>query len=93
MTDLTQVGVAGILVLLILDRVFTFLRTYRQRAGNGQAGDQTIEFWRTQHRDMLMLVLESSILPILAKQTDILNELKRLSIDMRETQLRDSRKA
>ena len=72
---LTQVGVGGILALLVLDRVFAFLKQ-RNRNGVTQAGDQPIEFWRDLNKKIMLESLESVVVPILRQQTEILARLE-----------------
>jgi len=50
MADLTQIGIGGALALLILERVFSFLRAFNSQghqdsSTNGKSGNQPISFW------------------------------------------------
>lgn len=72
-TLLTQVGVGGIFTVLVLREVFTFLKT---RKANGASGDQSVEFWQQQQQLIIAENLKMSVIPILDKQTAILDEIR-----------------
>lgn len=72
---LTQLGVGGILVLLVLDRVFSFLK---DKAGDDKdtAGGQTCDFWQQANKRTTSETLDASVIPILRAQTVILERLE-----------------
>lgn len=74
--SLTSLGVGGILAILILDRVFAFLRI---RGAEGQgltAGDQSPDYWQQANKRIMLEIIEGSVLPLLKAQTDILSRLE-----------------
>src|SRR3990167_1495078 len=87
---LQQVGVAGILVILVLDRVFAFLA--KQRLGREgdrvDAGAQTTDYWRKANREAAADAIESSTGPILRSLADILSRLEARSGQMYDMNLR-----
>ena len=88
MGDLTQLSVGGIVALLIVREVLSFLRQRNKRENGSGAGEQTIEFWRAQNREMFSGVLAASVIPILEAQTVILGELKINDARSSENQMR-----
>lgn len=86
---ITQVGVGGILALLILDRVFAFLRHRRNgTVVTSSAGEQSTEYWRQTNKDLMLIVVETTIAPILKAQTVILDRLETRSGTSYESQLK-----
>lgn len=80
--------VQGILAVLILREVFSFLKDRRQERADKMAGDHTAEFWIASNKDIVMQALQVSVLPILAQQTRILDDLKELASSHTERLLR-----
>ena len=86
---LQQVGVAGILIILVLDRVFAFLAKQRSREGDRvDAGAQTTDYWRKANREVAVDAIESSTGPILRSLADILSRLEARSGQMYDMALR-----
>ena len=75
---LLNLGVGGVLVLLILDRVFAFLKQ-RKNGPNHRAGGQTTEFWRATNKGLIDEGITTLVLPVLKQQTEILKEFQALS--------------
>ena len=73
MEPLMQVGVGGIFAILLLREVFGFLK---HRKNNGAAGERSVEFWQQQQQVIIAENLKLSVIPILDKQTAILDELR-----------------
>jgi hypothetical protein len=68
-----QIGAGGLLALLVLREVFTFLSA---RGRNGTAGDRPVEFWRGELRQGVSECLEASLRPVLEQQTVLLREIR-----------------
>jgi hypothetical protein len=73
--ELTQVGVAGILIMLVVKELFAFLKT---RNGNGnahkapEAGSQSVEFWKAEFK----AIAESAMATQLAQIGDAARDLQ-----------------
>ena len=74
--NLTQIGVGGILALLIIREVLRFLAGRKPKPDNGSAGTKSVEFWQAQQRTAVREVLGDLIAPFLATQTDILRRIQ-----------------
>lgn len=72
---MNQIGVPGIVAILLLREVFGFLKS-RQNGKNGPAGEKSIEYWQQQFQGIMSEALKASVIPILASQTAILSELR-----------------
>lgn len=81
---LMQLGVGGIVALLVIREVLGFLN---KRKENGQkkervAGEMSPEFWQADYRKAVTEVVASIVVPILASQTSILSEMQRSNQDV-----------
>ena len=76
--NLLQVGVAGILVLMILDRVFAFVAKQRmsREGAYGDAGAQSTDYWRKANKEVAQEAIEASTAPILRQLAEILGRLE-----------------
>ncbi len=73
----TQVSVGGILAILVLREVFGFLRTRNgARSANSSSGNRPVEYWQVDMRKALAEAFQTSILPALSNQTDLLREIR-----------------
>lgn len=87
---LTQVGVGGLLALLVLREVFQFLKTRRHAShDNGAAiktaGDFPPEYWQNEQRKAIADVVITVVVPLLTGQATILNELRLSNQDVART--------
>jgi len=86
---LQQVGVAGILVILVLDRVFAFIKTQRiGREPATDAGSQSTDYWRKATRESAQDAIDASTTPILRQLADILGRLESRSAGMYDMSVR-----
>ena len=69
---LTQLGIGGILALLVLDRVFAFLKG----RGSEGAGALSPDYWQQTNKRLMGETIETLVLPILKTQTEILARLE-----------------
>ena len=74
--NLTQIGVGGIFALLVIREVLAFLNVRKQANGRMTAGEHTAEFWQADQRKAVAETISITVLPILANQTAILNEMR-----------------
>ena len=86
---LLQLGVGGIFTVLVLRTVFEFLLKGKRSNGN-TAGDRSVEFWQTQSSDNLKNQIATNILPLLERQTNILEELKIGNSRVNESMIRSA---
>ena len=70
----TQVGIGGLLAILIIREVFAFLKN---RKSNGASGEQSKEFWQSEIRKITTEVIVTVVVPILSSQVLILVEMKK----------------
>ena len=82
--NLTQIGVGGILALLIIREVLKFLTDRKTKPDNGSAGTKSVEFWQHQQRLAVRDVLTDLISPFLSAQTEILRRINESSDKTRE---------
>lgn len=93
---LTQVGIGGVLVLLILDRVFAFLKnkssgdTSPPKPDSNLAGNQSNEYWQKTTKSITAETIEAMVLPIQRAQTEILARLEVKSGQVYEMGLKQS---
>jgi hypothetical protein len=71
-----DVGIGGLLALLVLREVFNFLKA--KKNGKPTAGDQSIEFWREQMRDLILQILSQTITRTLDQQIMVASEIRDL---------------
>ena len=83
----TQIGVAGILVMMILDRVFAFVSKARRNGAGAAAGEQSTDYWRAANKQVVEDALQAAVLPILRVQTDILARMETRGGQSHEAQL------
>lgn len=76
MTDplVTQVGVAAIVAVMILDRVFAFLKT--RKNGGSTAGEQSTDYWRESHARTMTTAMDQMVVPLLRQQLELLKEMQ-----------------
>lgn len=77
MPEWKDVGIGGLLALLVLREVFNFLKTKR----NGKpvsAGEQSVEFWREQFRDILLPILSQTLSRTLDQQSMMIDDIRDL---------------
>jgi hypothetical protein len=77
MPEWKEVGIGGLLALLVLREVFGFLKT--KRNGRSTAGEQSVEYWREQIRELVVQILSQTIARALDQQLAI-------AIDTRDLQ-------
>ena len=74
---LWQLGLGGIVAILLIREVLTYLKTLKStRNGQKAAGDLTPEYWQTEQRKAITEVVVTVVVPILTSQATILAELK-----------------
>jgi hypothetical protein len=71
-----DVGIGGLLALLVLREVFSFLKS--RKNGKPTAGEQSIEFWREQIRDLIIQILAQTITRALDQQIMVTAEIRDL---------------
>lgn len=71
-----QIGVGGVLALLIIREVLRFLKQRQPASGAVSAGAQSPEYWQAEQRKAITDVVVSIVVPILSNQNAILNELR-----------------
>jgi hypothetical protein len=71
-----DVGIGGLLALLVLREVFNFLKS--KKNGKPTAGEQSIEFWREQMRDLILQILAQTITRTLDQQIMVSSEIRDL---------------
>jgi len=88
--DWTQIGVGGLLAVFILREVFKFILEFvSKKKANGQrqelnAGERPVEFWQAEHRKAIGEIVVALIVPILANQTRILDEMRRENAELNQ---------
>ena len=73
--DLMQIGVGGMFALMVLDRVFTFLKTRSNGRMERSAGERSVEFWQQQQTAIITTVMRDSVTPILAAQQALMAKI------------------
>lgn len=76
MPEWQNVGIGGLLALLILREVFGFLKS--KRNSKPTAGEQSVEFWREQFRDLMLQVVEQTIRRAMDQQIVLTAEIRDL---------------
>ncbi|MGA7220512.1 MAG: hypothetical protein WBX38_19510 [Candidatus Sulfotelmatobacter sp.] len=76
MPEWKDVGIGGLLALLVLREVFNFLKS--KKNGKPTAGEQSIEFWREQMRDLILQILAQTITRTLDQQIMVAGEIRDL---------------
>lgn len=76
MPEWKDVGLGGLLALLVLREVFNFLKS--KKNGRPTAGDQSIEFWREQIRELIIQILAQTITRTLDQQIMVASEIRDL---------------
>ncbi|MGD0986293.1 MAG: hypothetical protein ABR874_00695 [Candidatus Sulfotelmatobacter sp.] len=76
MPEWKDVGIGGLLALLVLREVFNFLKS--KKNGKPTAGEQSIEFWREQMRDLILQILAQTITRTLDQQIMVSSEIRDL---------------
>ena len=90
MGDYQDLGVAAILVIMVLDRVFAFVTKLRlgREGDRSEAGAQSTDYWRKANREAAADAIESSTGPVLRQLADILGRLEARSGQMYDMNLR-----
>lgn len=68
-----QLGAGGLLALLILREVFSFLR---DRGRNGASGAKPVDFWRLEFRSAINEGMTSTLKPLIETQVQLLREIR-----------------
>ncbi|HZR59117.1 MAG TPA: hypothetical protein VFA74_19780 [Terriglobales bacterium] len=76
MPEWKDVGLGGLLALLVLREVFNFLKS--RKNGRPTAGEQSIEFWREQIRELILQTLTQTLLRPLDQQLVVASEIRDL---------------
>jgi hypothetical protein len=76
MPDWKDVGMGGLLALLVLREVFNFLKA--KKNGRSSAGDQSVEFWREQLRELILQIMAQTITRTLDHQIMLSAEIRDL---------------
>ena len=79
---MTEIGVGGILALLIIREVLTFLKTRKMSSRPNTAGDLSPDYWQGEQRKAMTEVILTIVVPILTNQTTILAELRNSYTEM-----------
>lgn len=77
MPEWKDVGIGGLLALLVLREVFNFLKS-RKSEKPTSAGEQSVEFWREQMRDLILQILAQTITRTLDQQIMVSSEIRDL---------------
>ena len=84
--DLTQLGIGAIFVLLVLDKLFVFLkpilakRNHTKSGGNAKAGERSVEFWEARQREIVRIELDAMSQILDARLASVLDELKDMRV-------------
>lgn len=68
-----QIGAGGLLALLVLREVFSFMR---ERTRAIAAGDKSVDFWRMEMRTAFAEGFSVTLKPFLEAQTQLLREIR-----------------
>jgi hypothetical protein len=79
-----DVGLGGLLALLVLREVFNFLKSKNNGNGRPTAAEQSIEFWREQVRSIAMEILAHTVNRTLDQQVEIATEIRDLQRDIND---------
>lgn len=74
---LLQLGVGGILAILVIREVLGFLRR-RNADGVGLAGEQSVDYWRRQHYEAARQATVDVMTPMLLELHEIRSDTTRL---------------
>lgn len=75
LSQLAQYGVAGILVLMLLDKVFGFLKSRKDDEPRMlTVGDYSVDAWKASSQDLIVTAFNSVVVPLLRQQLEILKE-------------------
>ncbi|HWY21971.1 MAG TPA: hypothetical protein VNX26_12175 [Candidatus Acidoferrum sp.] len=77
MPEWKDVGIGGLLALLVLREVFNFLKSRKSEKPTA-AGEQSVEFWREQMRDLILQILAQTITRTLDQQIMVSSEIRDL---------------
>jgi hypothetical protein len=73
---ITQLGIGGVLALLIIREVLGFLKAKKNGVGGNHSGEKSVEFWRGQIRQTMSDVVAAELLPAIQEQTHILEDIR-----------------
>jgi hypothetical protein len=77
-----DVGIGGLLALLVLREVFTFLKSGKNHRPT--AGDQSVEFWREQIREIIVQIVTQTITRSIDQQLMVQSETRELQKGINE---------
>lgn len=78
MPEWKEVGLGGLLALLVLREVFNFLKTTKKEVKSPTAGEQSVEYWREQIRELVLQILGQTVTRTLDQQLVIASEIRDL---------------
>lgn len=89
-----QLGVGGILIILVLDKVFGFLKEkgdpLPKKNGSAIAGEQSTDYWRGEGKQIVKDALDSGVVNVLRQQVEILARLEARGSTTHEMALKTS---
>lgn len=88
--DLLPLGVGGTILIVVLKLVFDYLKQTKFSNGNGkpaytngQAGNQSKEYWQLEYRKAIAEVLSQSVIPLFEQNSKMLEKLTGIQEDIR----------
>lgn len=79
-----QLG-AGVASLFIVWKILEIFVGKRKSGNGGASGEKTVDFWRSEMRHALTEVLKDIIVPLNAREIEILNANRAMSQEIKET--------
>lgn len=76
MDNLVDLGVGAAVALLILERVFGFLKTQRRNGNGDKAGEKPVAEWEQRIERVVERVVENKLMPSLSHIIGQINDIK-----------------
>ena len=73
-SDYTTYGLTGAVSLLLLNETIRYFRAHGGKSNT--SGDKPVEFWRAVLKDSMENALDTKVVKILDKQTEILADMR-----------------
>lgn len=74
MAPSTEIGMGGLLALLVIDRVLSFVRAQRTKSSNA-SGEKPVDFWKSEIRAGVLDGFNLVMKPILESEVKQLDQL------------------
>ena len=84
MDTLAQLGIGGVVAILVIREVLKFLARPKNGNGGQSAGQKSVEFWQNEHRTTIKDSMNDILRPFLSNQIELLREIRDLSAKTRE---------